>query len=50
VTALNNLGFVYERKMLVEKAIEVYEDALRHEANNTTAKKRLESLRRRIPA
>ncbi|NJN61387.1 MAG: tetratricopeptide repeat protein [Coleofasciculaceae cyanobacterium RL_1_1] len=50
VTALNNLGFVYERKMLVEKAIEVYEDALRYDTNNTTAKKRLESLRRRIPA
>ncbi|TAF50327.1 MAG: tetratricopeptide repeat protein, partial [Oscillatoriales cyanobacterium] len=49
VTALNNLGFVYERKMLIEKAIEVYEAALQHEANNTTAKKRLESLRRRVP-
>jgi len=50
VTAWNNLGFVYERKGLINQAIEAYETALAAEANNSTAKKRLETLRRRVPA
>jgi tetratricopeptide (TPR) repeat protein len=48
VTALNNLGFVYERKNLTSQALEVYEEALQSEPNNQTAKKRAESLRKRI--
>ncbi|WP_017718586.1 tetratricopeptide repeat protein [Kamptonema formosum] len=48
VTALNNLGFVYERKNLTSQALEVYEEALQYEPDNQTAKKRAESLRKRI--
>lgn len=48
VTALNNLGHVYERKKLTFQALETYEQALKYEPNNTTAKRRAESLRKRI--
>lgn len=48
VTALNNLGFVYERKKLTSQALEVYEEALKYDPNNQTAKKRAESLRKRV--
>jgi tetratricopeptide (TPR) repeat protein len=48
VTALNNLGFVYERKNLTSQALEVYQEALQYEPENQTAKKRAESLRKRI--
>ncbi len=50
VTALNNLGHAYERKQLVAPALESYEQALKLEPNNTTAKRRAESLRKRIVA
>ncbi|MBC6474289.1 MAG: tetratricopeptide repeat protein [Hormoscilla sp. GM102CHS1] len=48
VTALNNLGYTYEKKKLIAQAIEVYEEALKIEPNNATAKKRAESLRKRL--
>jgi tetratricopeptide (TPR) repeat protein len=48
VTALNNLGHVYERKKLTAQALEAYEQALKHEPNNPTAKRRAESLRKRF--
>lgn len=48
VTALNNLGHVYERKKLTAQALDAYEQALKHEPNNTTAKRRAESLRKRL--
>ena len=48
VTALNNIGFAYERKNLTAQALEIYEDALRYESKNKTAKKRAESLRKRL--
>ncbi len=48
VTALNNLGFAYERKKLTNQALEAYETALQYEPNNQTAKKRAESLRKRL--
>lgn len=47
-TALNNLGNVYEKKQLVTQAIEAYENALKYEPNNYNAKKRAESLRKRM--
>lgn len=50
VTALNNLGNVYERKQLTVQALEIYEQALKCEPNNTTAKRRAESLRKRFVA
>ncbi|MBF2034801.1 MAG: tetratricopeptide repeat protein [Leptolyngbyaceae cyanobacterium T60_A2020_046] len=48
VTALNNLGHSYERKQLTAQALETYEAALALEPDNKTAKRRAESLRKRI--
>jgi tetratricopeptide (TPR) repeat protein len=48
VTALNNLGHSYERKQLMNQALETYESALALEPGNTTAKRRAESLRKRL--
>ncbi|MFE4105169.1 tetratricopeptide repeat protein [Almyronema epifaneia] len=48
VTALNNLGHSYEQKQLTTQALEAYEAALKHEPNNPTAKRRAESLRKRV--
>ena len=48
VIALNNLGNVYERKQLAKQALESYEKALKYEPNNSTAKRRAESLRKRL--
>ncbi|MFB8787327.1 MAG: tetratricopeptide repeat protein [Potamolinea sp.] len=50
VTALNNLGHVYERKKLTAQALETYEQALKYEPNNPIAKRRAESLRKRFVA
>lgn len=47
-TALNNLGFAYEKKQLIAQALESYEMALSFEPKNTTAKRRAESLRKRL--
>lgn len=48
VTALNNLGHAYEKKKLTAPALEAYEGVLKIEPNNQTAKRRAESLRRRL--
>lgn len=48
ITALNNLGFAYERKKLTNQALEAYETALQYDPNNKTAKKRAESMRKRL--
>ncbi|MGL4377140.1 MAG: tetratricopeptide repeat protein, partial [Microcoleaceae cyanobacterium] len=48
VTALNNLGHAYERKKLTSSALEIYEESLKYEPNNDTAKRRSESLRKRV--
>ncbi len=50
VTAANNLGHAYERKNLTSQALEAYEQVLKTEPNNPTAKKRANSLRKRMPA
>lgn len=47
-TALNNLGFAYEKKQLTTQALEAYEEALRLDPKNTIAKRRSESLRKRL--
>lgn len=47
-TAHNNLGFAYERKQLTVQALQSYEQALAIEPSNSTAKKRAESMRKRI--
>jgi tetratricopeptide (TPR) repeat protein len=47
-TAHNNLGFAYERKQLTLQALQAYEQALEIEPTNSTAKKRAESMRKRI--
>lgn len=48
VTAWNNLGHAYERKQLTSQALEAYEQALAIESENSTAKRRAESLRKRL--
>ncbi len=49
VVAWNNLGFAYEKKQLLMPAIEAYETTLKYEPNNSTAKRRSTSLRKRLP-
>ena len=46
--ALNNLGNVYEKKQLTAQALETYEQSLKYEPKNAVAKKRVESLRKRL--
>jgi tetratricopeptide (TPR) repeat protein len=48
VTALNNLAHSYERKQLMPQALETYEKSLAAEPANETAKRRVESLRKRL--
>ncbi|RZM82721.1 tetratricopeptide repeat protein [Leptolyngbya iicbica] len=48
VTALNNLGHSYERKQLTAQALESYELSLQYDPDNKTAKRRAESLRKRL--
>ncbi|NEQ49204.1 MAG: tetratricopeptide repeat protein [Leptolyngbya sp. SIO3F4] len=48
VTALNNLGHSYEKKQLTVQALESYEQALKIEPDNATAKRRAQSLRKRV--
>lgn len=48
VTALNNIGHAYERKQLTAQALESYDQALALEPKNATAKRRAESLRKRL--
>ena len=47
-TALNNLAHAYERKSLTAQALQTYEQVLQSEPKNATAKRRAESLRRRL--
>jgi tetratricopeptide (TPR) repeat protein len=48
VTALNNLGHSYERKQLMNQALEAYESALNIAPKNSTAKRRCDSLKKRL--
>jgi tetratricopeptide (TPR) repeat protein len=48
VIALNNLGNVYEKKQMVNKAVEVYEQTLKFDPKNSIAKRRFESLQKRL--
>ncbi|MBF2066337.1 MAG: tetratricopeptide repeat protein [Calothrix sp. C42_A2020_038] len=50
VVGYNNLAHAYERKKLTAQALDMYEQALKYDANNTTAKRRAESLRRLVSA
>ncbi|BAZ13037.1 hypothetical protein NIES4071_48710 [Calothrix sp. NIES-4071] len=50
VVAYNNLAHAYERKKLTSQALEMYEQALKYNPNNTVAKRRAESLRRLVSA
>lgn len=48
VFALNNLGHAYERKQLTSQALDIYEQVLKLDAKNQTAKRRSEALRKRV--
>ncbi len=50
VTALNNLGHSYEKKQQIKQALEAYDEAMQLDSGNTTAKRRAEALRKRVPA
>ncbi|MCU0569460.1 MAG: tetratricopeptide repeat protein [Oculatellaceae cyanobacterium Prado106] len=47
-TALNNMGFAYEKKQLTAQALEAYEGSLKIDPRNSTAKRRADSLRKRL--
>jgi tetratricopeptide (TPR) repeat protein len=47
-TAYNNLGFAYEKKQLTAPALEAYEAAIAADAKNAIARRRAESLRKRL--
>lgn len=48
VVALNNLGHAYEKKNLIAPALETYEQVLKSQPSNVTAKRRAESIRKRL--
>ncbi|ACK68650.1 TPR repeat-containing protein [Gloeothece citriformis PCC 7424] len=48
VIALNNLANVYAKKQMTAKALETYEETLKIDPNNSIAKRRAESLRKRF--
>lgn len=48
VTASNNLGNAYEKKKLTAQALEAYEQSLQYDPKNAIAKRRAESLRKRL--
>lgn len=48
VIALNNLANVYEKKQMVNKAVETYEQTLAIEPNNKVAQRRANSLKKRL--
>lgn len=48
VTAWNNLGHAYEKKNLVSPGLEAYESALKVDPKNAVARRRADSLRKRI--
>ena len=48
VIAFNNLGNVYEKKQLIAQAVEAYCTALQYDPDNKTAKRRAESLKKRL--
>jgi tetratricopeptide (TPR) repeat protein len=48
IVALNNLANVYEKKQLTNQALETYKQTLQYEPNNKKAKKRVESLTKRL--
>ncbi|GFE69172.1 tetratricopeptide repeat protein [Chroococcus sp. FPU101] len=50
VIALNNLANIYEKKQMSAKALETYEETLKYEPQNSIAKRRAESLRKRFIA
>lgn len=48
VIALNNLANVYEKKQMVNKALETYQETLAIEPNNKVAQRRANSLKKRL--
>ncbi len=48
IMAMNNLGHAYEQKKLSSQALDIYEQVLALEPKNETAKRRSDSLQRRL--
>jgi tetratricopeptide (TPR) repeat protein len=47
LTAIKNLGYTYERKKLIQKAIETYKKVLEYDQNNDIANEKIISLSRK---
>jgi tetratricopeptide (TPR) repeat protein len=45
---LNNLANAYEKKQLINQAVETYEETLKYDPDNKIAKQRSEALRKRL--
>ncbi len=50
VIALNNLANTYEKKQMITKAIETYQESLKYDESNKIARKRREALSKRLMA
>ncbi len=50
VIALNNLANTYEKKQMITKAIETYQESLKYDESNKIARKRSEALGKRLMA
>ncbi|ADB95399.1 tetratricopeptide repeat protein [Candidatus Atelocyanobacterium thalassae] len=48
IIALNNLANAYEKKQMIEKAVETYEQTLKSDLNNKIAKRRVKILSKRL--
>lgn len=46
--ALNNLANAYEKKQLIAQALEIYQQTLAYDPQNKIAKRRVESLNKRV--
>ena len=48
IVALNNLAYAYEKKQLVQEAIEVYQQVISYDSNNKIANEKSNILKRRF--
>jgi tetratricopeptide (TPR) repeat protein len=48
IAALNNLGFAYEKKQLINEALQIYEEVTNYDSENEIATNRILVLNRRL--
>jgi len=49
IVALNNLGYAYEKRKMINDALATYQEVTKKEPENETAASRIQLLKRRIP-